>query len=147
MRQSSVLKCIHAAGLRQWLRLQVICPSHFCSSTTGVLHEVWFWQLGAGPAPPLAAVRVAHSAVTDSSEEPTLAEGTVIAARAAGWFAVSPQGNAVCRRWGAFLCPKFVLSWEKEKKNCSYDWWHCTRAVSKLSLWGYKPLDIANFVY
>lgn len=31
----------------------------------------------------LAAVRVAHSAVADSSEEPTLAEGTVIAARAA----------------------------------------------------------------
>lgn len=63
---------------------------------------------------PLAAVRVAHSAVTDSSEEPTLAEGTVIATHAARWFAASPQGNAVGRRRRAFLYTKFVLSREKD---------------------------------
>lgn len=63
---------------------------------------------------PLAAVRVAHSAVTDSSEEPTLTEGTVIAARAARRFTASPQGNAVGRRRRAFLDTKFVLSMEKE---------------------------------
>lgn len=96
MRQSSVLKCIQAAGLRQRRRLQGIHPSHFCLSTTGVFHEArGSVSLQPDLPRPLAAVRVAHSAVTDSSEEPTLAEGTVIAARDARRLAVSPQGNAV----------------------------------------------------
>lgn len=81
---------------------------------------------------PLAAVRVAHSAVADSSEEPTLAEGTVIATHAARWFAASPQGNAVGRRRRAFLYAKFVLSlplgflgfpWSLGQLHYNDRWW------------------------
>lgn len=79
---------------------------------------------------PLAAVRVAHSAVTDSSEEPTLAEGTVIATRAARWFAASPQGNAVGRRRRPFLYTKFVLSREKDGEIKQL--WPMTLYVSSL---------------
>lgn len=55
------------------------------------------------------AARVAHSTVTHSSEEPTLAEGTEITTHIAGRFTVSPQGKAVSRRRRAFLHTKFVL--------------------------------------
>lgn len=65
------------------------------------------------------ALRVSHSAVTDSSEEPTLAEGTVITAHIARRFTVSPQGNAVSRRRRAFLHTKFLLS-KREKERSSY---------------------------
>lgn len=71
--------------------------------------------LRAGP--PRLAVRVAHSAVTDSSEETTLAEGTVIAAHTARGFTASPQGNAVSRRWRVFLPSKFVLSKRNKKRE------------------------------
>lgn len=75
-------------------------------------------QLGWAAAACLAP-RVTHSAVTDSSEEPTLAEGTVITAHIARRFTASPQGNAIRRRRRAFLHTKFVLS-KREKERSSY---------------------------
>lgn len=56
-----------------------------------------------------SAARVAHSADTDSFEEPTLAKGTEITAHIAWRFTASPQGNAVSRRRRALLHAEFVL--------------------------------------
>lgn len=78
--QSSVLKCFHAVGLWQRLGIQII---HLTFFTTGGLHEALFCSELDRATSPRLAVRVTHSAVTDSSEKPTLAEGTVIAAHTA----------------------------------------------------------------
>lgn len=113
--QSSVIKCFHAVNFRQSYKprtrseststLQVVCL--FCSVSS---------ELGPAAAGRSAA-RVAHSAVTDSSEEPTLAEGAVITARIVAWrFTACPQGNAVSRRRRALLHTEFVLR-EREKQK------------------------------
>lgn len=96
---------------------------------------------------PLAAVRVTHSAVADSSEEPTLAEGTVIAARAACRFTASPQGNAVGRRRRAFLYTNFVLSGRKKReRSSSYDSWHTSRLIAAAVLIGGHCIFIIVFL-
>ncbi len=87
--------------------LQVVCFSTKCCSVS--------LELGWAAAG-CSAARVAHSAVTDSSEEPTLAEGTEITAHIVWRFTASPQGNAVSRRRRALLHTEFVLR-ERERET------------------------------
>lgn len=81
-------------------------------------------------------------AVTNSSEQSTLAESTIITAHGALRFTASPQGNTVGRRRRPLLHTIFVLKEkERERRRRSYNIENhifktgCCKKLETICLW------------
>lgn len=125
--QSCVLKCFHAVGFRQRLRLQVIHPSHFCFCTTGVLHEVWLCQLGAGPFScskgcPFGSNRQFWRADTGRRHSNRSTCCQMI-------YSFPPGERSWQEEEGVSLHQICSVRGKKGERSSSYDSWHRTQAV------------------